>query len=277
MRHPTIALLTDFGEADFFVPSLKGVIASIHAEAKVIDITHSIPSFDILAGAFVLFAVYRYLPAGTIFVAVVDPGVGSSRKILLAETRRYFFICPDNGILSLVLEEEKDVEIRQICSGKFFLEPTGSTFDGRDKMAPAAAWLSHGIPPPEFGPVVRRIKRIRIEKPRKTGDGLRGSVLYCDKFGNIITNIPSSLLEIHVPAEEKHSMRIVVGKEELPWKRSYSLADKGEIFIVSGSLGLIEISVREGSASERLKISPGGKIELGLPKKIVSSPSKMPA
>jgi S-adenosylmethionine hydrolase len=264
VNHPAIALLTDFGEDDFFVPSLKGVIASINPEATVIDITHTIPSFDILAGSFVLFAVYRYFPRKTVFVAVVDPGVGSSRKILLAESEKYFFIAPDNGILSLVLDEEKDFRIREVNNDEYFLGPTGVTFEGRDKMAPAAAWLSHGISPDELGPEINLYNKIPREKPRHTDDGIRGSILYQDKFGNMITDIPTSFLDTFILNRGKDSVRMLVGKEKIPWKENYSCGKKGEIFFLSGSLGLVEIAVREGSAYEKLKTSPGQKIELKL-------------
>lgn len=262
MNHPTIALLTDFGEDDFFVPSVKGVIASIHPEATVIDITHTIPSFDILAGSFVLFAVYRYFPRKTVFVTVVDPGVGSSRKILLAESEKYYFVAPDNGILSLVLDEEKDIRIREVNNEKYFLGPTGTTFEGRDKMAPAAAWLSQGISPDELGPEINLYKKIQLEKPRQTQAGIQGSILYRDKFGNLITNIPSSFLDTFIKDKEKDTLRMLAGENEIPWRESYSQGKKGEVFFLSGSLGLVEIAVREGSASEMLKTSPGQKIEL---------------
>jgi len=268
VNRPTIALLTDFGEDDFFVPSLKGVIASINAEATIIDITHTIPSFDILAGSFVLSAVYRYFPSTTVFVAVIDPGVGTSRKILLAESAKYFFIAPDNGILSPILVEEKDVRIRSVVNEKYFLPSNGVTFEGRDKMVPAAAWLSQGISPAELGPEIQNYKKIQVHEPVQKLDGIQGSILYRDKFGNLITNIPSSILESFAGEKEKETLRIHIEGDEIPWRESYSQGKEGEVFFVSGSLGLIEIAVREGSAAERLKVSPGQMIELmPIPKK----------
>ena len=193
--NPIIVLLTDFGEADFFVPSMKGVIACINPSANVLDITHSIPSFDVFAGSFVLFASYRFFPKGTIFVVVIDPGVGSARKILLVETKKYCFIAPDNGILSQVLEEERVYHSREISNPKYHLLQSGVTFDGRDKMAPVSAWLSLGLSPEEFGPPVKSIQKNELRSPRETADEINGSVLYHDKFGNLITNISFSHLD----------------------------------------------------------------------------------
>jgi S-adenosylmethionine hydrolase len=263
--HPIIALLTDFGSDDFFVPSLKGVIASIHPEARVIDITHSVPSFDILAGGFVLYACYRYFPSQTVFVAVVDPGVGSSRKILLAESKKYRFIAPDNGILSPVLDEEKDFRLREINNDKYFLGSEGVTFEARDKMVPAAAWLSLGMSADELGPEIERFERMRIDKPRLSGHGIRGAILYVDKFGNLITNIPCSSLDPFNLGKRIERLRLEAGDVKIYWKQSYSQAKKGEIFFLCGSLGLIEIAVREGSAFEKLRASPGQSIELKFP------------
>jgi len=142
VKNPVIALMTDFGEDDFFVASLKGVIAKINPSARIIDITHRIPSFDIGAAGLVLSSSYKYFPPKTIFLVVVDPGVGSYRRILLAKTKNFFFIAPDNGVLSLVLDEEKVQKLIEVKNRKFFLPEVSSTFEGRDKMAPIAAWLS---------------------------------------------------------------------------------------------------------------------------------------
>lgn len=262
MENPIIALLTDFGEVDFFVPSLKGVIASINPLAKVIDITHSIPSFDVCAGSFVLFASYRFFPKKTIFVAVIDPSVGSSRKILLVETEKYFFIAPDNDILSLVLEEEDVIQLREISNPKYFLRPTGVTFEGRDKMASVSAYLSLGLSPEEFGPQARTTKKKILNRPHQTADKIEGTVLYNDKFGNLITNIPSSQLDPLMKKHGQEAVRLIAGESMIIYGDHYSAVPVGEPVFLFGSLGLIEIAVREGSAFNKLKVKPGASIKI---------------
>ncbi len=262
MDNPIIALLTDFGEVDFFVPSLKGVIASINPLAKVIDVTHRIPSFDVHAGSFVLFASYRFFPKETIFVAVIDPTVGSSRKILLVETKKYFFIAPDNGILSLVLEEEDVIQLREISNPKYFLKRTGVTFDGRDKMAPVSAWLSLGISPEEFGPQARTKQKKTLNRLHQTADEIEGTILYSDKFGNLITNVPSSQLDSLVKKQGQGAVCLIAGEKIIMYGDFYSAVPIGEPVFLFGSLGLIEIAVREGSAFNKLKVKPGDSIKI---------------
>jgi len=238
MDNPIIALMTDFGEADFFVPSLKGVIASINPKANVLDVSHSIPSFDVLAGSFVLFASYRFFPKNTIFVAVVDPGVGSARKILLVETKKYYFIAPDNGILSLVLEEEDVYLAREISNPKYFLQETGVTFEGRDKMVPVSAWLSLGLSPEEFGPQVSGVQKKKTNRANLTAGEIHGAVLYKDKFGNLITNIPFSLFDPFVRKHGQKTIRMIVGDNILAYGDFYSAVPKGEPVFLSGSFGI---------------------------------------
>lgn len=262
MDNPIIALMTDFGETDYFVPSLKGAIASINPLAKVLDISHSIPSFDVRAGNFVLFASYGFFPKRTIFVAVVDPGVGSARKILLVETEKYYFIAPDNGILSLVLEEEGVYHSREISNPKYFLRETGVTFNGRDKMAPVSAWLSLGLSPEEFGPLVKDIQKNELSTPNQTAGEIQGTVLYNDKFGNLITNIPFSLFDSLVRKHGRKAVRLIVGDNILEYGDFYSAVSIGEPVFLFGSLGLIEIAVREGSAFNTLKVKPGDSVKI---------------
>jgi len=146
---PIITLLTDFGAADVFVGSMKGVILGINPHAQIIDLTHDIPAHDIRAGAYLLHSASRHFPPGTIHVAVVDPGVGSERRPLLVTTRSYHFLAPDNGLLSYILASEPKAEIRELTAKQYFLGTVGSTFHGRDLFAPAAAWLSlEGRPTP---------------------------------------------------------------------------------------------------------------------------------
>ncbi|MBN1221613.1 MAG: SAM-dependent chlorinase/fluorinase [Candidatus Aminicenantes bacterium] len=271
--NPVIALLTDFGDEDFFVASLKGVIAGINPLARTIDITHRIPSFDTAAASFVLFAACSYFPPKSVFLVVVDPGVGSGRKILLVETARYFFIAPDNGVLSLVLENEQVVQAREITNSEYFLSDISRTFEGRDKMAPVAAWLTTGIPCEKFGAEITSFKRERGTMPEVRGKDVIGSILYIDKFGNVITDIPAKMIEGIVPQPIGRSVALKFRRRNTggfdPMKsytvvvrKTYDTADKGDLLILTGSLGLLELAVKEDSAADRLGIRADDGITL---------------
>jgi S-adenosylmethionine hydrolase len=262
MSAPTIALLTDFGLEDFFVPSLKGVILGINPQARIVDVSHSVPSYDVRAGGFLLAACAPFFPAGTIFLSVVDPGVGSERRILLARTGRHDFIAPDNGLLTLSLEGASGLELRSVSSAKFFLSRTGRTFEGRDKMAPAAAWLSLGTPASELGPlqdgyVKHEVLRARVESGR-----IRGEVAYVDKFGNLITNIPVALLASLEPGPSASFTFGLKGGTASVYLDSYSRARPGQLFALPGSLGTIEIALRRDSAAARLGARAGDEVSV---------------
>jgi len=263
VQYRFIALLTDFGEDDFFVAFLKAVIAKINPSARIIDVTHHIPSFNLKAAGFILSSCYRYFPAGTIFLTVVDPGVGSSRRIILAETKDYFFIAPDNGVLSWILEEEDEVRLRELKNKKYFLPESSRTFEGRDKMAPAAAWLSKGVPSIEFGPPLSMFKKFTIQKPMLRRKEIVGHVVYTDKFGNLITDIPAKMLDLLRKQSGKRSLILFRGKKKVAAiKQSYSDVKKGESLFLIGSLGEIEIAVREDSASRKLRIKNGDTVKI---------------
>jgi len=263
MKTRFIALLTDFGEKDFFVPSLKAVIAGINPEARTIDITHEVASFDIRAAGFILFSCHRFFPKGTVFLAVVDPGVASGRPILLAETKKYFFIAPDNGLLTLPLKREEIATLREVNQSRFWLTEETTTFEARDRMAPVAAWLTHGLAPDEFGPEVKTYKRLKIKEPVRDGSEIVGEVLYRDKFGNLMTNIPVSLFPSGKLSKSKQGMVLHLGRTRIDrFVVSYAeVKDKRPFFLVN-SQGLIEIAVREGSAAAALRAKPGDPIRI---------------
>jgi S-adenosylmethionine hydrolase len=265
MEYPLIALITDFGEEDFFVGSLKGVIATINPDARIEDICHLVPSCDILAGGFILFASYRYYPSRTIFLVVVDPGVGSERRILLAETDEYVFIAPDNGVLSLALDDLKARRIIEISNTRYFLSGSGATFDGRDKMAPVAAWASKGEALTSFGREVSDYDRIPISQARMKGGAIVGRILYADKFGNLITNIPAGkTLRFEERGKGRRLICLVKGKEISRFEKSYAFVERGELLFLPGSLDLIEIAAREGSAEKKLAAGPGDEVSIAL-------------
>lgn len=269
MTLPIIALMTDFGEDDFFVASLKATILKINPLARIVDITHRLGSFDPQSAGFLLVSCCTYFPEGTIFLAVVDPGVGSSRRILLAKTKKYFFIAPDNGLLTLALEEEEVQDLRALENKKFFLHKISKTFEARDKMAPVAAHLSKGVSPSEFGPEVKEYKKLRINRAVLKNNEISGHILYTDKFGNLITNIPEQCVRRLRKGRRKKTLSLQVrGVEIARFENTYSSVRKGELLFLIGSLGLVEIAAKEGSASRMLKARAGDPLKILLHRKM---------
>src|ERR1017187_2919149 len=190
-----LTLTTDFGTSDWFVGTMKGVIASIAPAANVIDLTHDLPPDDIRGGAFALAASHRFFPKGSIHVAVVDPGVGSRRKAIAVQTAKSLFVGPDNGVLSWALAKEKIGAIHALENEAYFLQPVSQTFHGRDVFAPVADPLSRGVPIHKFGPALKGVVRVSWSELRMRRGGLEGEVVYIDRFGNAITNLEGWLLE----------------------------------------------------------------------------------
>ncbi len=264
---PLIALLTDFGLEDFFVPSLKAVILSLNPEARLVDVSHSVRSFDLRSAAFLLQACFRFFPPGTIFLAIVDPGVGSGRRILAAETERYKFIAPDNGLLSLALEASSERRVRAAANARYFLTESATTFEGRDRMAPLAAWLSLGVPAAEFGPLVEDYVSLPLPKAYVRRNEIIGHVAYIDKFGDVITDIPAGLLPLAPEAGRSPSLKLTVRKRTITrFREYYTQGARGDLFFLVGSLGLLEIAQREGSAASELAAELGDVVvvETGL-------------
>ncbi|HHT9159902.1 MAG TPA: SAM hydrolase/SAM-dependent halogenase family protein, partial [Candidatus Brocadiaceae bacterium] len=196
MHRPcVITLLTDFGNQDAYVGVMKGVITGINPLANIIDICHNIPPQDVFNAAYLLYTSYKYFPRGTIHVAVVDPGVGSRRDIVCVVTKDYFFLVPDNGILSFIIQDEKPKSIFRITNSKYFLPSPSNTFHGRDVFAPVSAHLSLGAKLRQLGIKINQLKQLDIPKPdyKKTGQ-LEGQVIYIDRFGNLISNITKEYL-----------------------------------------------------------------------------------
>ena len=190
-----ITLTTDFGTRDWFVGTMKGVIASIAPRSTVVDLTHDLPPGDIRGGAFALAASHRFFPKGTIHVAVVDPGVGSRRKAIAVQTAKGVFVGPDNGVLSWALAKEKIRAIHALENEAYFLQPVSRTFHGRDIFAPVAAHLSRGVPIQKLGPALKDFVRLDWPEPRVRRGGFEGEVVYIDRFGNAITNLEGGLVE----------------------------------------------------------------------------------
>jgi S-adenosylmethionine hydrolase len=258
---PVITLTTDFGLEDPYVGIMKGVILNIHFECQIVDITHGIPSQDVLAGALALKSSFRFFPKGTIHMAVVDPGVGSSRRPLLVQTEDYFFIGPDNGLLSQALEHEKDLRIYHLIQDRFFLRPMSHTFHGRDIFAPVAGWLSKGTPPSEFGPQIQDLLTLKFPLPKRMGHHVLGTILRVDKFGNLITNLTAK----DFPELVRGFVLRIAGHEIRQHLNSYSEAETRTPFTIFGSSGYLEISVNRGSAANLLQVSESAEFELERP------------
>lgn len=254
-----VTLTTDFGIADWFVGTMKGVILGIAPRAKVVDISHEIPSGDIRAGAFALAASYRFFPRKAIHVAVVDPGVGSRRTAIAVQTSDYFFIGPDNGVLSLALAKERIKSIHRLTNEKFLLQPVSQTFHGRDVFAPVAAHLSEGVAIRKFGLEQKYFTRLDWSGPRQSRGTIQGEVVYIDRFGNAITNIGSVVLA----QLKQSSVAIFVKHKRLcPVKDFYQAVPISKAVGVIGSSGFLEIAVNGGSAAQKFGLKIGDAVEV---------------
>ena len=246
-----IALLTDFGIRDHFVASMKGVILTIAPTVTIIDITHEIEPQNVRQAYFTLSACHRDMPPGTIFVAVVDPGVGTNRRPILVETGRGYFIGPDNGTFGFAVgEARRVVELRD---QRFHRTGPSSTFDGRDVFAPAAGHLAAGVMAEEFGPEIRDPVDLQLPNPVADGDVIRGEILHIDRFGNLITNLPSESLRDGMAFE-------ITGRRITRHCRAYADAPDNEPFAIRGSAGLVEICINRASAAAVLGAVVGTKL-----------------
>lgn len=259
MARGIITLTTDFGHLDHFVGTMKGVIKSIAPGADIVDICHEVSAFDVTEGAFVLAQAYRYFPKNTIHVAVVDPGVGSERRAIVAQGAGQTFLAPDNGVLSLILEKEK-CAVREITADRYFLKSVSQTFHGRDVFAPAAAHLAKGVPVSRLGKPVKDALRMALATVHRTGKRTwSGAILKIDRFGNLITSLPTA----DFPAISERLFELAVGLDKATLLvNSYSQAPMGELFVIAGSAGYLEVGIKQGSAANRLKVGCGAPVEL---------------
>jgi len=255
-----ITLTTDFGQADWFVGSMKGVILSIEPRAVIVDVTHGIPPGNIHAGAFALRAGYRSFPRGSVHVVVVDPGVGGTRKAIAVQTKDYVFISPDNGVLSWALANEQTKTIRALENERYFRPPVSRTFHGRDIFAPVAARLASGLPLSIIGPRLRHMKRLDWPGVTRTQNGIAGEVIYIDRFGNGITTIQNEVLR----SRRNAFCEIQIGKRKLlfPLRSSYDSVPIKSPVALPGSTGFLEIAINGGSAEQLLGLKIGMRVSL---------------
>ncbi|HWP84937.1 MAG TPA: SAM-dependent chlorinase/fluorinase [Terriglobia bacterium] len=263
MARSIVTLTTDFGTADPFVGIMKGVILNINPEVELIDLTHEVRPFDVTDGAYALAQAYRYFPPRTIHLVVVDPGVGTARRPLVASADRYTFVAPDNGVLSVVASKEENFRVRHVTASHYFLEPVSNTFHGRDVFAPVAGWLSRQVEVDKFGEVITDYVRFAPPTPKRVGDKLvKAVVLRVDRFGTLLTNLtPADVPELF--QEKPAGFKMIVGKGEITQlKTAYADGAQGELFAILGSSGFIEIAANKASASQALGVGRG--VEVGV-------------
>jgi len=246
---PVVALLTDFGLRDPYVGVMKGVILSICPAARIVDLCHDVPPQDIATASRALTANARYFPEGTIFVAIVDPGVGSDRAAVALRADDRFFLGPDNGLLA-ALDFEKAVRIQNKA---VMLNPVSKTFHGRDVFAPAAAHLARGVKLDYLGPPLERLEELELPEPRLTRAGLVGEVVWIDRFGNLVTNLPAERF--------KEGAAVRLGRRWIgKVMTTYASVKPGELTAVIGSSGTLEIAVRDGDAHSATGASIGAPV-----------------
>ncbi len=264
-NRPTIALLTDFGNQDSYVAEVKAVILSINSEVNLVDITHNTEPQNILQASMMLRRSFRFFPLGTIFVCVIDPEVGSERKVLYLETENYDFIAPDNGLLWMTASDLDVNRIVTLENYNYFLTSTPSTFEGRDKMAPVAAYASRGVEPTQFGPAKSGMIKLDLPQPKFEDGLLLGEILYFDRFGNAITNISFEDLMQHQTSNlpyvihERNNIGHLVS--------TFSDASNGQPLAYFGSSGYLELAINNGSFENGLGARQGERIAVRYDKK----------
>jgi S-adenosyl-L-methionine hydrolase (adenosine-forming) len=259
MPKPIVTLTTDFGLADHFVGTMKGVILGIAPDARIVDISHDVTPFDIAQDGLLLAQAWKYFPRGTVHVVVVDPGVGSARRPILMEAAGHRFVAPDNGVLSMVYSREKHT-VRAITAQQYFLQPVSRTFHGRDVFAPVAAHLARGARPASFGPRIDDYLRQDFARPAPASErAWTGTVLHIDRFGNLITNFR---LE-EFPQLRERRFTLAVGRRAI--KRlvgTYAECRRGELVLLEGSSGFLEISLDRAPAAAALGCGAGAPLKL---------------
>jgi S-adenosyl-L-methionine hydrolase (adenosine-forming) len=260
---PLVTLTTDFGLADHYVGTMRGVLLSCCPGVRIIDISHEIPPFSIYSGAYTINQAAPYFPTGTVHVIVVDPGVGTARKPLVVEALGQHFIAPDNGVLSMIMRRDATAKAREITNRGLWTSSPSSTFHGRDIFAPVAAALARGsVKPAEVGPRLTKIELLADLEAQEIKPGQwQGKLLSVDRFGNAITNFCSATFS--AIATSGFSLRI--GSRRITtFQRTFGEAPNGLCFAYFGSSGYVEVGVREQSAAALLKATPGDPVTLRL-------------
>jgi S-adenosylmethionine hydrolase len=262
-----IALITDYGYRDPYVGVVKGVIKSINPDAEIVDLTHGIERHNVLEAAVMLAVSAEYFPPGTIFVVVVDPGVGGLRKAIVVETTHYVLVGPDNGCLTLLAEKDGVKRVIDISRTKYRLPVVSHTYHGRDIFAPVAAWISRGVPLEELGEEIsyEDLVKLSIERPNVdiNSKAMRGRVLYIDVFGNVMTNITSGEVnELNLKLGVKLLIRVDSKSAVCTYETTFSKVPVGDFVCYVNSWGYLEVAVNMGSAAEKLRVKQGDVVFL---------------
>jgi len=265
-RTPIITLTTDFGARDHYTASLKGAILSLNRVVRIVDISHEIPPMGIVHGGFVLACALPVFPPETIHVLVVDPGVGTSRRLLLARTENHILLAPDNGALGLVFEQEAPREVYNITASRYFRKEVSPTFHGRDILAPVAAQVSLGTPLACFGEPLTDWIPSPVPPPTRTADGqVLLQVLHVDRFGSVILNLRAEKFEALRKASGGDRFAIEIGRKRVErLLKTYHESAPGEPFALFNSCGYLELAVRNGSAAATLSAAIGEPAHLSL-------------
>lgn len=256
-----ISLITDFGLSDHFVGTLKGTILNINPEVKIVDITHEIKSHDIFEAAFAIKCSYNYFPPQTIHLIVVDPGVGSKRRPIIATTDKYIFIAPDNGVLSFIYEDETFNRVLEITAKHYFLKNISSTFHGRDIFSPIAAWLSRGVNIDHFGKEIKDYLKLDLPKPAALENRIEGEIIHIDRFGNLISNISKEFFEKIKDKSGKDKFEINFHHLNIHKIGNYfAEVEEGQPCALFGSTNFLEICLNKKNASQILRAGKKDKV-----------------
>jgi S-adenosyl-L-methionine hydrolase (adenosine-forming) len=263
-KRPIITLTTDFGEADYFVPAMKGAILSVNPSAEIVDLTHLIPAHDVYTAAFTVMCCYKDFPRNTIHLVVVDPGVGSARRPIMVMADEYNFIGPDNGVFSYVYQREHVNRVVHFTAEHYFRQPVSNTFHGRDVFAPCAAYVSKLIDWRMMGEEISDPVRFNTPAPVVTsGKQIRGTVIHVDRFGNLITNITSAELTGELL---RAGARVRIGTHEATRVLThFAEASANELFAYFGSAGFLELAVPRQSAERVVEGRRGIEVEVVVP------------
>jgi S-adenosylmethionine hydrolase len=260
---PIVTLTTDFGLTDNFVGTVKGVILNLCPDAELIDISHAVDAFDILDGALTIASAYSYFPAGTVHLVVVDPGVGTARRPIIATANQHRFVAPDNGVLSLIYDREERVHVHHVTADHYFLQPISQTFHARDVFAPVAASLAKGVEADKLGSEIQDFVRLPLPQPHAMAqNAIRGQVLKVDRFGNLITNLTPQLLPALLQPVPPAFKITIAGREISALCSAYGQGAPGHLFAILGSMGYFEIAANQASAAQMLGAGKGAEINL---------------
>ena len=262
MANAIITLTTDYGTNDHLVGTLKGVILKINPDVTLVDITHQVTPYDLLDGALAIGAAYSYFPPKTIHVVVVDPGVGTDRRPLLVSAGNQYFVAPDNGVLSMIYEQEKqDLVVRHANAEHYYLQPVSKTFHGRDVFAPVAAWLSKGWQSASMGDEIEDYKRFALPRPKAADGMVKGVVLRVDSFGNLITNFRAE--DLPEAGANGGALKLQVGMHAITrMVETFAQGETGQPVAYVGSSGYLEIAVNKSSAARTLGLGRGTPVVL---------------